>query len=232
MIVTIHNSKGGCGKTTTACNVAVTLAAAGARVLLIDADPQASATIGVGGAYRPAVHAWLVDNVFEPETVRPRLDLLPSFKAPDWRGIISQELLEQRVAQIDYDWILVDTHPEYDDAVASFISVSDIVLVPVDLGYYSVARLGNFMPDMPTDRVIGLIPIRYDLRMNSSIELLDLLKKAGGTSVSPPIRQSAALENAARRGLAAREYDPRSRGAEDYQTLTEWMVRLVAESVE
>lgn len=232
IVVTVHNSKGGCGKTTTACNVAVNLANAGARVLLIDGDPQASATLGLGSTYRRAVFDWLVGNTFRPDGVRTRLDLLPGQPTPDWRDEVTVDILVQRTNGLQYDWMIVDTHPEYDRAVASFIEISDIILIPVDLGYYSVARLANFMPEMPKDRILGLVPVRYDLRMNSSIELLDMLKKAGGGAVAPPIRQSAALENAARKGLAACEYDPRSRGAEDYQILTEWMVKRFAEAQE
>lgn len=231
MIITIHNSKGGCGKTTTACNVGVTLAAAGARVLLIDADLQGSATRGLGAEWGPGVYRWIVENRFEPVEVRPHLDLLASARQPDWKKAATIGVLQTRLAELDYDWILVDTHPEYDEAVTNFVDVSDAVLVPVDLGYYGVVALETLIPEIPPDRLIGLVPIRYDLRTNRAIELLDKLKRAGGDLVSPPIRQSVALDRAAERGLAAREFDPGSAGAEDYQILTEWMVTQLAQTV-
>lgn len=231
MIVTIHNSKGGCGKTTTACNVGVTLAAARARVLVIDADLQGSATRGLGAEWSPGVYQWIVANHFAPIQVRPHLDLLPSARQPDWKRSATIPILRRRLAELDYDWILIDTHPEYDEAVTNFVEVSDAILVPVDLGYYGVVALETLIPEIPPDRLIGLVPIRYDLRTNRAIELLDKLKRAGGDLVSPPIRQSVALDRAAERGLAAREMDPASAGAEDYQTLTEWMVSQLAQKV-
>lgn len=232
MIITVHNSKGGVGKTTTTVNVGVSLAAAGMSVLVIDGDLQSSATLGLGSAYRPAVYDWIVHNRFEPDKqIRPHLDLLPSAPDPSWWEVVTPELLKERFDSLAYDWILVDTNPSYGNGVWCFIEATDALLVPVDLGFYSVAGLANLMPKIPPDRLIGLVPIRYDLRTNRAIELLDYLKRAGGDLVSPPIRVCVALDRAAQKGLAAREYDPSTTAAQDYQILTEWMVNQLASSI-
>lgn len=235
MIITIHNSKGGVGKTTTTVNVGVQLAAARQTVLIVDGDLQSSATVGLGAPYRPAVYEWIVSGRFEPERqVRPGLDLLPSAPEPSWWAAATPAVVEERFHAIpqQYDWILVDTNPSYGPWVASFIEASDAVLVPVDLGFYAVAGLANLIPHIPPGRLIGIVPIRYDLRTNRAIELLDRLKRAGGSLVGPPIRVCVALDRAAQLGLAAREYDPASTAAQDYQHLTEWMVMQLAAQIE
>ncbi len=234
MIVTIHNSKGGVGKTTTTINVAATLAAAGQKVLVIDGDLQGNATLGLGQSLRPAVYRWITDGVFEPDqNVRPGLDVLPSAPRPSWWQVATPDVVSARFASLPaYPWVLVDTNPSESTWVSSLLQCSDAILVPVDLGFYSVAGVTTLVPTIPRNRLIGLVPIRYDLRTNRAIEMLDLLKRAGGNLVGPAVRVCVDLDRAAQKGLPIREYNPGASASEDYDVLTEWMVTQLATAVE
>lgn len=233
MIVTIHNAKGGVGKTTTSINLGVNLAAAGQRVLIIDGDRQHNATFGLGHGPHPGVYNWIVSGCFEPISVRPTLDLLPSARKPSWWDQSSLDVVTRRFRELpSYDWIIVDTNPSQSKWVDSVLKISDAILIPVDFGIFAVDGVRELIEDLDTSRIIGLVPVRYDLRNNVSIELLDQLKHAGGSLVSPPIRIAVDVERAAARGQSMAEYNPRSKMAEDYLTLTEWMVTTLAERIE
>ncbi len=231
MIVTIHNAKGGVGKTTTAINLGVNLAARNQRVLIIDGDWQHNATFGLGQDARPAVNDWITDGTFDPiKQVRPTLDLLPSAAEPMWWDDSSLAVVKDRFAELpSYDWIIVDTNPSRSRWVDSLLKVSDAILIPVDFGVYAISGVSELLNRVDRSRVIGLLPVRYDLRNNRSIELLDYLKRAGGDIVAPPIRVGVDVDRAAEEGQSIKEFNPRSRVAEDYDTLTEWMVNALAE---
>lgn len=233
MIITIHNAKGGVGKTTTTINLGVNLATAGQRVLIIDGDRQHNATFGLGQDPQPGVYNWIVEGRFEPVSVRPTLDLLPSARKPSWWEQSTLDVVTQRFRELPaYDWIIVDTNPSQSDWVDSVLKISDAILIPVDFGLYAVAGVSELIEDLDSSRIIGLVPVRYDLRNNVSIELLEQLKHMGGSLVAPPIRISVDVERAAARGQSMAEYNPRSKMAEDYVTLTEWMVTTLAERIE
>lgn len=232
MIVTIHNSKGGVGKTTTTINLAINLAAAGQTVLVVDGDFQHNATFGFGCDARPAVHDWIVTGHFNPNRhIRPTLDVLPSARHPKWWDQSTLDVVMQRFHQLPaYDWILVDTSPSQSRWVDSLLHMSDAILIPVDFSLYSIQGVSELMQELDRGRVIGLVPVRYDLRNNRSIELLEVLKRAGGTLVAPPIRVGVDVDRAAQKGLSMLEYNPRAPLADDYVTLTEWMVNALAEA--
>ncbi|POB11046.1 ParA family protein [Sulfobacillus sp. hq2] len=129
----------------------------------------------------------------------------------------------------EYDWIIVDTAPSESRWVHALLACADAVLVPVDFSLYSIEGVAELMSEFDRSRVIGIVPVRYDLRNNRSIELLDVLKHAGGDLVSPPIRIGVDVDRAVEQGKAIMEYNPRSVVAIDYQTLKDWVVETLAE---
>jgi chromosome partitioning protein len=237
MIVIIHNRKGGVGKTTTAINVAMNLADAGEHVLLIDGDHQHNASRGLGCDPRPGVFEWIVHQQFMPQTVRPLLDLLPSASQP---GSLDRQWLQE--ARLDtvanrfrslphYDWVIVDTAPSESPWVDALLRLGEFILIPVDFSIYSIEGVADLLGVLDRRRIIGLVPVRYDLRNNRSIELLDFLKHAGADLVAPPIRVGVDVDRAAQKGLSMAEFNPRSTVAEDYRILTDWMVTRLAEKI-
>ncbi len=236
MIIVVHNRKGGVGKTTTSVNLAVHLAHAGERVLLIDGDNQHNASRALGYNPRPAVWQWMIQGHFEPEHPRATLDLLPTASSPnaestDWESKISRDLVSSRLASLpQYDWIIIDTAPSRSVWNSHLLFIANAYLIPVDFSLYSIEGVSELMAQLDRNRVIGLVPVRYDLRNNRSIELLDLLKHAGGGLVSPPIRVAVDVDRAVQHGQAMFEFNARSHAAEDYRTLTDWVVMHLAEA--
>lgn len=236
MIITVHNRKGGVGKTTTSVNLAAHLAQAGERVLLIDGDNQHNASRALGFDPRPAVWEWMTQGHFEPEHPRATLDLLPTSAYPDaecvdWERQVTGDIIRIRLAAIpSYDWIIIDTAPSRSAWNSHLLAIADAYLIPVDFSLYSIEGVSELMAQLDRTRVIGLVPVRYDLRNNRSIELLDLLKHAGGGLVSPPIRVAVDVDRAVQHGQAMFEYNARSHAAEDYRTLTDWVVMHLAET--
>lgn len=231
MIVTIRNSKGGVGKTTTVINLSIALAAVGQRVLAIDGDYQHNATFGFGVESRPAVYQWITNGIFEPERgVRDTLDVLPSARSPLWWDYSALDVVEARFAALPhYDWVIVDTSPSQNQWVQSLLSMSDAILIPVDFSLFSIQGVAELLKELDQRRVIGLIPIRYDLRNNRSIELLEVLKHSVGNLVAPPIRVGVDVDRAVQKGLAVFELNSRAPVSEDYLTLAEWVVDRIGE---
>jgi len=232
-IITIHNSKGGVGKTTTAINLSVALALVGQRVLVIDGDYQSNATFGFRVPARPGVYDWIVNGNFEPDrNVRATLDVLPSARHPIWWDYASPSIVRDRLQMLEpmgYHWVIVDTGPSRNQWVVSLLSLSDAILVPVDFSLFAIQGVSELLREIDPARVIGLVPIRYDLRNNRSIELLDILKRGGGL-VAPPIRVGVDVDRAIQKGLAVFEYNSRTGVSDDYLTLAEWVVDRVAKN--
>ncbi|MCL8208592.1 MAG: ParA family protein [Actinomycetia bacterium] len=233
MILVVHNQKGGVGKTTTALHLAAALAMGGQTACLIDADAQGNATQGLGLDPRPAVAEWILEGQWEPVTARTRLDVLPGGPtAQRWWETAGQDVVAERFRQIPltYDWIVVDTAPAHSTWIAGLLRVAHGIIVPVDLSFYSLAGVADVLGRVPPGRLIGLLPVRYDLRTRRSIEMLDALKRIAGARVAPPIRQCVDLDRAAQAGRTIWEWAPHATAAEDYLTCVEWMVTHIAET--
>lgn len=228
MIVTVHNAKGGVGKTTTTINMAVILAAAGQRVLVVDGDFQANASFGLGCTPRPAVEMWMKDGVFEPESSgRDRLEVLPSARSMGWWDTATVDRVAQRFTLISakYDWIIVDTAPSKSRWVESLLAISDALIIPVDFSVFAVQGLADLLREVDRERVVAIVPTKYDRRTGRSDELLAVLRHAGQAILAPPIRVAVDVDRAAQKGLAVWEWNPKAPVAQDYVQLTEWVVK-------
>jgi len=184
-IISIVNQKGGVGKTTTAINTAVALADHGRRVLLVDLDPQANATSGLGvdhkslshGVYEAIAGSVRPVDAIQP-SVRERLDVLPA--TPNLAGatveLVNVDRREYRLADVlqeivlDYDVIVVDCPPSLGLLTVNALTAADEVLIPVQCEYFSLDGLDQLLDTIhlvrenlkPTLTVLGILLTMYE----------------------------------------------------------------------
>jgi chromosome partitioning protein len=244
LTVAVTNQKGGVGKTTTAVNLSAGLARLGRRVLLIDLDPQANATTGVGIDHR-SVEKSLYDCIIEeadPTTVRistayPGLDLLPS--TIDLAGAelelvaaIARETKLKRVIEKvgGYDVVLIDCPPSLGLLTVNGLTAANKVLIPIQCEYYALEGLSQLLRNVelvrsglnPTLDIGGIVLTMYDARTKLSEEVTrEVREHFGGKVFSTIVPRSVRLSEAPSYGQPAISYDPYSRGSKAYIWLAE-----------
>jgi chromosome partitioning protein len=236
-IYALANQKGGVGKTTTAINLAACLAEAGARSLLVDLDPQANATSGLGERARERSTYDLLDGAALAEVVRAtayaNLDLVPS--KPDLAGAVvelarredGESYLAQslREARGIYEFAFVDCPPSLGPLTVNALAAADQVLVPVQAEYYALEGLSQLAKSVelvrarlnPRLRIGGVLLTMVDGRTNLSAEVGDEVRRHFGDRVfRTAIPRSVRLAEAPSHGMPVIAYDRRSTGAEAY----------------
>ena len=236
-VIAVANAKGGIGKTTTVVNIGAGLALKGARVLLVDVDPQGNLALALGVRPRRTLYDLLADGVKAVECVvpaRPNLDLLASDESllgvqpmiarrSDWSRALDHGL---RPLYADYDFVLLDSGGSLTTLNTNALACASDVIVPTAIEHFSLKSIDLLY--IQVKQVKGnascirlIVPTMFDPRVRQSGELLATLKARFGPLVAEPIRVNVRLSEAPTLGKTIYEYDPRSRGAIDYAMLVE-----------
>ena len=249
LALSVVNQKGGVGKTTTAVNLAASLAAREKRVLLVDLDPQGNATSGLGIARdqdRPTIYQALLGeadarSALLPTDV-PHLFLLPS--GTDLVGaeleLVSIEQREQRLRaaldplRAEHDYILIDCPPSLGLLTINALVAADRVLVPLQCEYYALEGLGSLMRTIelvrkslkPELELEGVVLTMFDARNNLARQVMsDVQGHLPGQVYETVIPRNVRLSEAPSHGQPALLYDIESKGAQSYLQLAGEMLR-------
>jgi chromosome partitioning protein len=242
-VLAVVNQKGGVGKTTTAINLAAGLALEGLPTLLIDCDPQANTTGGLGvgrDETRVSVYDVLMGNVqLEDALVSTSVEglmLLPGSKNMIGAKLelVSQDRREFRLreaiasARKQYPFILLDCPPALDLLTLNALVAADGLLVPMQAEYFALEGITELMQTLdrvsqafnPTLALEGVLLTMYDDRTNLSQQVTDNLKGFFGDKLlKSTIPRNIRLAEAPSHGKPVQQYDPRSKGAEAYTAL-------------
>jgi len=238
-VIAIANQKGGVGKTTSAVNLAASLAAAKRSVLLIDLDPQGSATVGVGVSRQSIVHSInsiLLGECEIADAIVPTqsgLDLLPAngdLTVAEVRLLQVEErerCLAKAITSIknNYHFILIDCPPSLSMLTVNALVSADSVIIPVQCEYYALEGLTSLLSSIdhirktanPRLQLEGLLRTMYDGRNRLSVEVSEQLFAHFGNKVyESVIPRTVRLAEAPSHGLPILYYDKHSQGAEAY----------------
>jgi chromosome partitioning protein len=243
-VMAVANQKGGVGKSTTAVNIGAYLALAGARVLVIDLDPQGNASTGLGLDHReiePSIYDVLTGEAAPGAAIRatgvPGLHVLPS--TIDLAGAevelvsaMSRETRLRRALQsVDhqYDTILIDCPPSLGLLTVNALAAADELLIPIQCEYYALEGLGQLLRNVelvranlnPELRIGGIVLTMYDGRTRLALQVVEEVRKHFTDIVyQTVVPRSVRLSEAPGYGLPIALYDPLSRGGIAYRDLT------------
>ncbi len=246
--IAIANQKGGVGKTTTSVNLAASLGVLEKKVLLIDADPQANATSGLGviveeveqGTYQVLEHTVAAKDVIVP-TNSPNVDIIPAhidLVAIEIELVDKENreyMLKNAIAELkdNYDYILVDCAPSLGLLTLNALTAADSVLIPIQCEYFALEGLGKLLNTVKSVQKIhnaeldieGLLLTMYDSRLRLSNQVVEEVKKHFDEMVFETIIQrNVRLSEAPSYGESIISYDAGSKGANNYLSLANELI--------
>jgi len=248
--ISIVNQKGGVGKTTTAINLGANLAELGKFVLLIDMDPQANATSGLGidyqslsaGLYEVLIGEKNFKDIIMP-TRHQGFRLAPSTQNLAGAGVemVGMDRREFRLRDSlleiknDYDYIFIDCPPSLGLLTLNSLVAADEILIPVQAEYYALEGLGQLLYTIelvqenlrPELKVMGAIITMFDKRNNLSDQIMNELYRYFPNKIfRTVIPRNVRLTEAPSHGLSIIQYDPACSGGKSYERLAREIVDL------
>jgi chromosome partitioning protein len=254
-IISIANQKGGVGKTTTAINLAASLAAFEKKVLIVDADPQANATSGIGLDIRQiksTIYDCLIDGK-EPGEAMVKCNIDHMLIMPSNIDLVGAEIemldrherekiLKSVLEKVrdDFDYILIDCSPSLGLLTVNALTASDSVIIPVQCEYFALEGLGKLLNTIkiiqnnlnPLLEIEGFLLTMYDSRLRLSNQVAEEVNKHFQEMVFKTIIQrNVKLSEAPSFGQPAILYDADSRGTVNYLNLATELIEKQEEKV-
>tara|TARA_B100001173_G_C16029369_1_gene565841 strand:- start:2623 stop:3396 length:774 start_codon:yes stop_codon:yes gene_type:complete len=248
-IIAIANQKGGVGKTTTAVNLASAMAILEKKILLVDADPQANATSGLGidvknqklGTYQLLEHTAIAEKTIIPSST-PNLDLIPShidlvateIELVDKKN--REYMLKKALVTIDdnYEYIIIDCAPSLGLITLNALVSADSLIIPIQCEYFALEGLGKLLNTIKSVQKIhnknldieGLLLTMYDPRLRLSNQVVEEVQKHFGKMVFKTIiHRNIRLSEAPSFGENIVDYDATSKGAKNYLSLANEIIK-------
>ena len=247
-IIAIANQKGGVGKTTTSVNLAASLGVLEKKVLLVDADPQANATSGLGievdavekGSYQVLEHTITAKEAIVA-TNSPNLNLIPAHID---LVAIEIELVDKTNREMmlrkalnpikdNYDYIFIDCAPSLGLITLNALTAAHSIIIPIQCEYFALEGLGKLLNTIKSVQKIhntglgieGMLLTMYDSRLRLSNQVVDEVKKHFGNMVfSTIIQRNVKLSEAPSFGETIIDYDATSKGASSYLKLAQELI--------
>jgi len=247
-IIAVSNQKGGVGKTTTSLNLAACLGVLEKKVLLIDLDPQANATSGIGidpdsfkrSSYHLLEHTENIKDIILKSTT-PNLDVIPSnidlvaielelVNHPNREFMLKQALID---VKDNYDYVIIDCAPSLGLITLNALTAADSVIIPIQCEYFALEGLGKLLNTIKSIQKIhnseldieGLLLTMYDSRLRLSNQVVEEVKKHFHNMVFKTIIQrNVTLGEAPSHGKNIIDYDSTSKGAKNYIKLAHELI--------